>query len=582
MKKVTLSHKHLFLSFFFIFVTLNAFQLMEGKVHFVVIGDRTGSSVPGIFNQIIEEVERLKPDFVVTIGDMIEGYTKDTSLINSEWEEFKSLLTPLTMPIYFTPGNHDIWDDVSLKFYEHHIGKPYYSFDFKGLHFIILDNSRWESSKELPEKEIKWLIEDLKEHRNSPYTFVFFHKPFWFKTIADKKPDTLHTLFKNFGVDAVFSGHFHIYFSGKYDGILYTGVGSSGGASEQGPTGLHYHFLWVTVDRSGVSISPIKMGSVLPWEELTAQELKFINRIELSGLNFENSIPLDKNFNLEEEVISLKLKNPHLYFVLQDTLKWELPEGWYVEPRISPLKLNPGDSAILKFKVKKERTLYPVPTVSLEFPYSEGKNYSIKKPLPVSRKTICYRMETPPLIDGEISETAWKNPVTRLFSPNGGPMKIDSVYFYFSYDEKNLYISAHCKELKMDSIFANTMENDGPVYAEDCVGYFFEPIIKGGTAYQIYFNPMGTVFDQKITISPEGEINADKSWNGIYEVKTKWGEDFWNIEIRIPLNQFGVKVVSGQEWRVNFRRKQKRLNSAADWQVPITYDPGTYGFLIFE
>lgn len=106
--------------------------------------------------------------------------------------------------------------------------------------------------------------------------FCSFHKPFWYETIAENKPDILHNLFRNFGVDAVFTGHYHDYFSGEYDGILYTCVGSSGGVCDPGPTGLRYTFTWVTVDKKGISISPIKMGAVLAQNEMTVAERKLL------------------------------------------------------------------------------------------------------------------------------------------------------------------------------------------------------------------------------------------------------------------------------------------------------------------
>ena len=42
---------------------------------FVVVSDRTGGHQPGAWAQAVEQINRLKPDFVVSIGDLIEGYT---------------------------------------------------------------------------------------------------------------------------------------------------------------------------------------------------------------------------------------------------------------------------------------------------------------------------------------------------------------------------------------------------------------------------------------------------------------------------------------------------------------------------
>ena len=45
----------------------------RASFRFVVVGDRTGNHVEGVYGEILDEVQRLRPDFVITVGDMIEG-----------------------------------------------------------------------------------------------------------------------------------------------------------------------------------------------------------------------------------------------------------------------------------------------------------------------------------------------------------------------------------------------------------------------------------------------------------------------------------------------------------------------------
>ncbi len=194
-------------------------------VRFAVIGDRTGGAIPGIYEQVVEEIERMKPDFVITVGDMIEGPENNEGKLRNKWAEYLSIVSHLSMPIYYTPGNNDIETDFMESFYIEYIGQPYQSFDKGNIHFIILDNSRWRSSDELPDEQIDWLKDDLGKNTGAKYTIVFYHKPFWEQSIVEGKSDRLHTLFQDYGVDAVFSGHYHTYLSGKYDEILYTTVG---------------------------------------------------------------------------------------------------------------------------------------------------------------------------------------------------------------------------------------------------------------------------------------------------------------------------------------------------------------------
>jgi len=554
-------------------------KTLESPIRFAIIGDRTGSAQTGIYEEIITEVERLKPDFVITVGDMIEGPVSDTIETNRRWEEYKSLISTLSMPIYFTPGNNDIWDNASLLFYERNIGKPYYSFDVKKVHFISLDASRYEKSSELPKEQLVWLVNDLKKNKKAAYTIVFYHKPFWADEIAAGKPDTLHTIFKNFGVDAVFNGHVHEYFSGKIDGILYTDVSTSGGASDAGPTGLLYHFTWVTVDNKEISIAPIKMNSVLPWNEVTISDVANINKIYNSGITFENTIYVNEDFSVTDTVLTVKIINPSTDVALEDTLNWTTNDAWSIKPQSLLVKVVPNDSAAYKFIVKNKKKLYPVPELSIRFPYAKDKTYEVKKSLPVARQTFCYQTTTSPVIDGKISESFWQKLAYKLFSFDGSSVKIDSTYFYFAHDDKNLYIAAHCQDLKVDSIITKAVKQDDAVYLEDCVGYFFVPNRDNGTIYQIYFNPNGVSFDQKIT---DNGNNANREWNGNYDVKTFKGKNFWSIEARIPLEQLNANTTQGQQWGINFRRKQPRFKSTADWQVPIQYDPNRFGLLIMK
>jgi len=575
--------KIIFLILLLILTTTYTIAAKDSPVRFAIIGDRTGGAVPGIYEKIVTEVERIKPDFVFTVGDMIEGYTEDTILVKQEWEGYKSIISPLSMPIYFTPGNHDIWSDTAIIFYQRYIGKPYYSFNYQGIHFTILDNSRYDSIGGMPKEQFDWLVNDLKKSRKAKYSIVFFHKPFWYETIAKSRTDLWHSLFINYGVDAVFSGHNHFYYTEKYEGILYTAVGSSGGSyNEPGPTGLGYHFTWVTVDNQGISVAPIKMGSVLPWEEVTVADLKSIENIVLTGISFVKPIPVNENLTLADSTVELKFWNPNTDLALEDTIEWEIPEGWTVVPKTIILRIEGQESTRVKFRIKNKGKLYPVPTLITKFPYAMDKNYSVKKPLAVARKVDCYKIGTPPVIDGYISEPIWQKPVKRFFSPDGSPITIDSVNFYFAYDNNNIYVAAHCKESKIDSMFAKVTELDGAVYGEDCVGYFLCPDLAKGIVYQIYFNPLGTAFDQKITFKPDGEFDVDRAWDCTYEVKTTKGNNYWSIEARIPISQLETTVASGQQWLVNFRRKQRRFNSSADWQVPISYDPKTYGFLLMK
>ena len=563
-------------------VFLLAAVAFAAPVRFAIIGDRTGDHQDSVHEKIVAEVAKAKPEFVITVGDHIEGYEQtDTLKLDQEWQEYKAIIAPLKVPFYYTPGNHDITFDNALGTYERNAGKPYYSFDYKGLHFVVLDASRWESSDNLPSEQLDWLAADLAKAAKAKYKFVFYHKPFWTATTAEGKPDTLHSLFKKYGVNAVFNGHIHEYFSATFDGIKYTAIGSSGGETEPGPTGILYHWAMVTVDNKGITITPVLLGGEKrAWDDVTWSDVQSVDRNTLAGLRFRKPVLVGEDLTAADTV-TLIVKNQPLETPLQDTLRWDAPAGWSVSPRKTAVSVAPGAEAQYRFAVAGAGRPFPAPKLTLRFPYAKGKSCPVTASLDVARAANCSFVKKPPVIDGKVDEKLWQKPVTHLFTNDSEAMKTDSVRFYFAADSANLYLAAVCYDPHPDSVRAKATERDKGVHLDDCVGWFLAPDTSKGTIYQIYFNPNAVVLDQKITVSPEGKMDADMAWNANVDVKTAKGKNYWSVEARLPLAQFGVTAKPGDAWGLNFRRKQPGRKANADWQ-PISYDPHGLGLLFIK
>jgi hypothetical protein len=556
-------------------------------VRFAVLGDRTGDAVPGIYEGIVVEVARLRPDFVVTVGDQVEG-PADPLTLESEWREYDAIVAALPAPLHLTPGNNDIWDAVSQRIYCQHQGseRSFGSFDVpygeQRLHFVVLDTGRWATAADLPQDQLAWLIEDLGANRDARYTFVLMHVPYWFRGVAAGQPDPLHELFVREGVDAVFTGHFHVYFSGKYDGILYTSVASSGGSMDEGGA-VGFHSTWVTVDESGIRIAPIEAGAVRDWQALTAADLRAANALQLRGLRWAAPVLVDRELHVPPTAIALNIDNSMSTHALEDTLRWEIPAGWTVTPQALPVRLGAGRMLSVSFDVACQGRLFPLPLVHARFPYSDRDTIDVATRVWVARQARAARAAGEVVIDGNLSESCWRRPETQLFAGDGSAAATDPTSFYFAYDAQNLYIAVHCTEGRMDSLVAQARGLDGPVHGEDCVGYFLAPPGDTDLVYQIYFNPRGAVFDQRLTRDADGSMQADRDWNGDYEVAGRQGPDFWSIEARIGVAPLGVPALTeGDAWRLTFRRKQKHLDAVADWQVPLDYDPNAYGALLLQ
>jgi Icc protein len=194
---------------------------------FVILGDRTGETQPGVYEEAWKEAAAGNPAFVVTVGDTIQGLQDTTA--EAEWLSFEQMLMPYReYPLYLVPGNHDIWSKTSEKLFRKYARHdPHYSFDYHQAHFTILDNSR---SDEMPQNELAFLEKDLREHSAQPVKFIVSHRPSWLVNVVLRNPDfPVHQLAKKYGVRAVIAGHLHEMLHVDLDGVTYISMVSSGG-----------------------------------------------------------------------------------------------------------------------------------------------------------------------------------------------------------------------------------------------------------------------------------------------------------------------------------------------------------------
>src|SRR3989304_1372389 len=98
------------------------------EFRFVILGDRTGGAVWGLMPQAFREMNHLYPDFVISVGDLIDGYGDRPDEINQIWNEFDAEVANLKCPFIYVPGNHDIWNPTSRGIYEARYGPSYRSF----------------------------------------------------------------------------------------------------------------------------------------------------------------------------------------------------------------------------------------------------------------------------------------------------------------------------------------------------------------------------------------------------------------------------------------------------------------------
>jgi 3',5'-cyclic-AMP phosphodiesterase len=146
------------------------------------------------FQQAIDSVNKLNPDFVITGGDLVmDALGQNFNRADQLYNLYAECLNKFDMPVYNTMGNHEIFGiynesgveknhpEYGENMYEKRLGKRYYSFDHKGWHFIILDGieDTGESSYigEVDSIQMEWIRSDLKKINPEIPVVVSIHIP---------------------------------------------------------------------------------------------------------------------------------------------------------------------------------------------------------------------------------------------------------------------------------------------------------------------------------------------------------------------------------------------------------------------
>lgn len=272
---------------------------------FVVVSDRTGGHRPGVFDQAMDKINLLQPEFVMCVGDLIEGYTEDPPTLNAQWDELDSMVDKLQMPFFYTVGNHDISNNLMRELWLKRHGSDYYHFVYKDVLFIslntedppialgerelagqerllkmmaedpegtqkmLLERSKprvtggpkpQPSEVAIGERQVRYVQQVLADNTDVRWTMVFMHKPAWetdneqFRQIESLLSDRPYT---------VIAGHEHYYSYTQRYGRDYLDLGTTGGIWINQGAGNMDHITWVTMTDEGPVVANIRLDGLM-------------------------------------------------------------------------------------------------------------------------------------------------------------------------------------------------------------------------------------------------------------------------------------------------------------------------------
>jgi hypothetical protein len=244
-------------------VTDRPFNNAPGVFRFAIVADRAGGIRPGVFESAVAKLKLLQPEFVLSVGDLIDGYTKDPKVWNAEWQEFEKIVNRLDLPFYYVPGNHDISNPELLSAWKQRRGDPWFSFVYQNVLFLCL-HTEDRPGGGLGDQQIAWAKKTLASHTDVRWTLVFFHRPLWLEKDQagyEQVGAALHGR-----PYTVFAGHLHHYLKTERDSMKHYVLATTGGVSQG--RGVEYgefdHVTWVTMKPDGPVVANLRLDGILP------------------------------------------------------------------------------------------------------------------------------------------------------------------------------------------------------------------------------------------------------------------------------------------------------------------------------
>ncbi|MEM8874964.1 MAG: LamG-like jellyroll fold domain-containing protein [Planctomycetota bacterium] len=396
----------------------------EDAFTFVVFGDRTGGPDEGVavLADAVRDVNLLEPDFVMTVGDLIQGYNEQDEWLE-QMREYRGIMDQLICPWFPVAGNHDIyWRDRDRSgdqrpegehedVYELHFGPLWYAFEHKNNWFIVLytdegnpdtgeKSIREPESQRMSDEQLDWLKQTIAKAADAPNVFLFMHHPRWIGGRYGDDWDKVHDALVDAGnVRAVFAGHIHRMRYDPKDGIDYVTLATTGGVNGMAvpEAGMLHHFNVVTVRDNQVAYAAVPVGDVLDVREITSELATDAESLATLQADVDAPIELASDGSAKQ-TITVTIQNP-----VERTIDIALtPESrdsrWVFLPDHRHATLKAGESKDFEFRVRRvgdsldesfrapmlaidtqmlaPATRYTIPTVEADMNYQLPRGFS--------------------------------------------------------------------------------------------------------------------------------------------------------------------------------------------------------------
>jgi len=194
---------------------------------FAVLGHTRGGPDDGMlptarYAEMVRDVRRAEPDFVVLAGDLVYGdfhsAVVDREAVRRDWDAVDAVFAQLGCPVHRVPGNHDVWESTTRDLWIERYGPLQQSFEFEGSLFLLL-NSCWTPAsgetgqcpprfirgQQLDAERRAFLDREIAAHPDATHVFAFLGHMLWWEPEAAWWSE-VHPLLAKSPTRAVFAG----------------------------------------------------------------------------------------------------------------------------------------------------------------------------------------------------------------------------------------------------------------------------------------------------------------------------------------------------------------------------------------
>jgi Icc protein len=194
-------------------------------VHEDLLGLQTSRSLQAVIDQV-NALER-RPDLLLLTGDLSQDSTAKS------YELLQEMLSPLAIPAYWVPGNHDCPKTMAQVLTRSPVSSQK-SFYADSWHIVLLDSSVFGCVHGfLTAESLAWLDQELSQSKGAPTLIAFHHPPFlsgsnWMNDLGLlNAEDFFEVCDRHSHVKLVLFGHIHQSFSRQRNQVHYLGTPST-------------------------------------------------------------------------------------------------------------------------------------------------------------------------------------------------------------------------------------------------------------------------------------------------------------------------------------------------------------------